>query len=82
MTKASKFSGGFCDAKNYKQSVKRGASKTSSVKYFVEGEYYTAQELADKLDVALTTAHKYMRKCAQLPGPTTWDKIRSVAKPK
>lgn len=55
-------------------SARRGAAKATSV-YAIEGEYVTAENLAERMGVGKSTALERLRRARAKPGPVTWERL-------
>lgn len=55
-------------------SALRGSAKRAAV-YFIEGSYYTADQVAERLGVEKSKAVTRVSRVKVLPGPLTWAKL-------
>lgn len=55
-------------------STLRGSAKRAAV-YFIEGSYYTADQVAERLGVEKSKAVTRVSRVKALPGPLTWAKL-------
>ncbi len=61
-------------SKEQRASALRGSAKRAAV-YFIEGSYYTADQVAEKMDVEKSKAVSRLSRVRAQPGPITWAKL-------
>ena len=55
-------------------SARRGAAKKAGL-YFIEGEYVTADKLAERMGRSKDSALAKLARVRAMPGPITWAKL-------
>lgn len=65
------------DSTRQKKAAKR-AKRLASV--LIEGEYLTATDIGERLGVSSSVARERLQRCKKMPGPVTWERLRSFGK--
>lgn len=71
------------DPKVYAEARRKGQAghkaANAGALYCIGGEYVRMPDIAERLDVHLTTAQERYRKAKRMPGPITWESLRGKA---
>ncbi len=58
----------------HRQSARRGGAKVAGL-YLIEGGYYTADQVAERMGVEKSKAVSRLSRVRAQPGPITWAKL-------